>query len=92
MKYSLAVLLAVVATVSAAVSCFFLYFCVPKYCLHLTFQALTEEQKHKTDDHVQACTKEIGITPEAVAKLKAGDFSQKDEKIQVNSCKNKKTY
>lgn len=40
--------------------------------------AVSDNKKFRTD-----CIKDIGVTAEAVDKLKSGDFSSKDEKIQV---------
>lgn len=45
----------------------------------------TEEQQKKGQEHVKKCVGETGATPEDVGKLKSGDFSNDDEKVQCFS-------
>lgn len=45
----------------------------------------TEEQMKHGQAHVKKCIGETGATPEDVGKLKAGDFSNEDEKVQCFS-------
>lgn len=42
----------------------------------------TEEQQHKAQAHIKKCLAETKATPEDVGKLKAGDFSNEDPKVQ----------
>lgn len=44
-----------------------------------------EEQKKRAEEHVQVCTKEIGVDDEVAKKLTYGDFSVNDKKSQVGS-------
>lgn len=45
----------------------------------------TEEQQKKGQEYVKKCIGETGATPEDVGKLKSGDFSNDDEKVQCFS-------
>ncbi|CRK93118.1 CLUMA_CG006613, isoform A [Clunio marinus] len=42
----------------------------------------TEEQKQKAQNYIEKCIQETGVSPEIVQKLKAGDFSNEEEKTQ----------
>uniref|UniRef100_A0A1B0D4J6 Odorant binding protein n=1 Tax=Phlebotomus papatasi TaxID=29031 RepID=A0A1B0D4J6_PHLPP len=44
--------------------------------------AITEEQKKKAQEHMQACSQEIGVSADKVANIRKGDFSNSDEKTQ----------
>ena len=44
----------------------------------------TEEAKNKAEEYIKACKTETGISDENADKIKAGDFSVRDEKAQVS--------
>jgi len=43
-----------------------------------------EDSKNKAEEYITACKTEIGISDENANKIKAGDFSVRDEKAQVS--------
>lgn len=51
----------------------------------VTAMPFTEEQQKKAQEHIKKCIGETKATPEEVAKLKSGDFSNDDEKVQCFS-------
>lgn len=48
----------------------------------ITAMPFTEEQQQKAQGHIKTCLAETKATPEDVGKLKAGDFSNEDPKVQ----------
>lgn len=61
---------------------FFIAFLTLGLVASITAVPITEEQQKKAEEHVKKCIVETGATSEEVGKLKSGDFSKDDEKVQ----------
>lgn len=46
-------------------------------------KAITDEQKRTAAEHAKTCIAKVGVSKEAVLKVMGGDFTVKDEKVEV---------
>lgn len=53
--------------------------------LKSTQKALTDEQKKKAEGHLKRCMDKIGVSKEDVVKVRDGDFSVEDKRIEVRT-------